>query len=168
MRNEAWGSRENFLEIINLLKQYGFKWQQKNINPGSQSNSAAQVHSQDPLQNQAQAVKWSKKPNCCLFPEVKIYCPNDFHYWSKEKQGQVNEKSLSESVQNRNPEWRVIAIEKNKNLRTTQLILKSLLHIPSLCLPSYQLISSLNQFLLVLIFLSPHSSIGNWVQFHSS
>lgn len=56
MRSEARGSRENFVEIINLLKQHGFKWQQKHINPGSQSNSAAQVHPQDPLQNQAQAV----------------------------------------------------------------------------------------------------------------
>lgn len=56
MRTEARGSRENFVEIINLLKQHGFKWQQKHINPGSQSNSAARVHSQDPLQNQAQAV----------------------------------------------------------------------------------------------------------------
>lgn len=116
MRSEGWRGGENFLEIINHLKKCGFKWQQKHISLGFQSNSAARVNSQDPLQNWTQAANWSKKPNHCLFTEVRIYTPNDFQWWSKEKQGQMNEKGPSERVQDRNPEWRgkAIPIEKRR------------------------------------------------------
>lgn len=75
MKIEGLIGREDSWEILNHLKQHGFKWQQKHINLDFQQNSMAQVHSQDPLQKWAQAADWSKKPNHCLFVKARILLP---------------------------------------------------------------------------------------------
>lgn len=81
-------------------------------------------------------------------------------------QNKGKKKDLSERIPGRSPEWkgRAISIEERTKYNSLSDSLVSLTYTFS-----YQLTSSLHQFLpVILTLLSPPFSTGKWVEFHSS